>query len=663
MPGNNTTINAPNDSGGTNVNDTSGGFVPATYTITFNANDGSGNPATKTQAFTEGTAQNLKKIAELGFKKDGYGFAGWGTEADATQSSYADGSSYTASSNATLYALWSQLPVYSVISPAVSGGIVTATPATGFEGVEITLTSSANPGWGLTSCVVTDSDSNPVTVTDGKFIMPAGDVTVTAVFSFTGIATLATLPQVIAEMPQSETIVMTGEVVSDDLPTINNAIKNSRYPVNLDLTRVVGLTSLRSSAFYNCSKLQSVFLPNTISAIPYQAFYKCTGLQSVTISGSVNKIGNYSFYDCVALSTVVISDGVKIIDGYAFAGCYNLTNITIPNSVETIGYRAFWKCAMSSFRIPDSLKSFGGGVGCSALEATSKLENIEVDPNHVYFSSKDGILFDKAEKTLIQYPSAKSGSAYDVPAGISTIGSGAFYGCKNLTEITIPNTVTSIKSTAFYGCVKLKSVNIPNSVTQLEGGTFACCSELTSLTIPSSIKKLYSGDFTSCRKLAAINVDSGSAYFSSVDGILFNKDKTMIILVPEGKGGVANFTSYSIPQSVTCIGDGAFRNCYYLQNIVIPNSVKTIESLVFYDCCRLATVTIPNSVTAIGADAFEYCSGLVSLVFNNPNNWYRVYNTYDWDNKRNGTPVDLTDSSKNAANITYSYVDYSWYRL
>lgn len=154
----------------------------ATYTVTFNANDGSQSPATKTQSFTAGTPQNLKTIAELGFTKSGFNFAGWGTVADASESSYADGNSYTATSDAILYALWSVIPIYRVKTSENEHGTVTATPATATAGTKITLSNTPNAGYQFVSYTVTDADGKTIAVANGKFIMPAKNVTVTATF-------------------------------------------------------------------------------------------------------------------------------------------------------------------------------------------------------------------------------------------------------------------------------------------------------------------------------------------------------------------------------------------------------------------------------------------------------------------------------------------------
>ena len=157
--------------------------TPATYTITFNANDGSQTPATATQSFTAGTPQTLKTIAELGFKKEGFNFAGWLIAADAANATYTDGANYAATADATLWAKWSAIPVYSANIPANEHGTITANPATGTAGTEITLSVTPNEGYELAAYTVKAADGTAVAVTDGKFTMPAQDVTVTATFN------------------------------------------------------------------------------------------------------------------------------------------------------------------------------------------------------------------------------------------------------------------------------------------------------------------------------------------------------------------------------------------------------------------------------------------------------------------------------------------------
>ena len=153
--------------------------VAATYTVTFNANDGSENPATVTQVFTENRAEPLKSFSEMGFAKSGFYFAGWGTSADATESAYADGAEYTANADITLYALWSAMPVYSV-NVSSEHGTVTLSQATGIEGTEITLSNTPAIGWQFDSYTVIAEDGTTIVIENGKFTLPAQNVTVTA---------------------------------------------------------------------------------------------------------------------------------------------------------------------------------------------------------------------------------------------------------------------------------------------------------------------------------------------------------------------------------------------------------------------------------------------------------------------------------------------------
>lgn len=156
---------------------------PTIYTVIFNANDGSANPATVPQNFTAGIPQTLTSVEELGFSKAGFYFAGWGTAPKSKQAKYADEASYTAVANETLYALWSEIPVYSVRIMPNEHGTFASSPATGTVGTEITLNNTPAVGWRFEYYIVTDSDGTAVTVTDGKFTMPAKDVTVTANFT------------------------------------------------------------------------------------------------------------------------------------------------------------------------------------------------------------------------------------------------------------------------------------------------------------------------------------------------------------------------------------------------------------------------------------------------------------------------------------------------
>ena len=194
--------------------------------------------------------------------------------------------------------------------------------------------------------------------------------------------------------------------------------------------------------------------------------------------------------------------------------------------------------------------------------------------------------------------------------------------------------VTSIGYRAFSDCSSLTSVTIPNSVTSIGAGAFSGCSGLTSVTIPNSVTSIGQHAFEDCSGLTEINVDENNTAYSSIDGVLFNKSQTELVCYPGGKQGAytipnsvtsignsafwgcTGLTSVTIPNSVTSIGQSAFGGCSGLTSVTIGNSVTSIEVSAFYNCSGLTSVTIPNSVTSIGQHAFYGCSGLTSVTIN-----------------------------------------------
>ena len=197
-----------------------------------------------------------------------------------------------------------------------------------------------------------------------------------------------------------------------------------------------------------------------------------------------------------------------------------------------------------------------------------------------------------------------------IPEGITRINSLAFDSCSSLTSVIIPDNVTRLGNNVFDGCTSLTSVTIGSGVTSIGYGTFYGCTSLTSLTIPDSVESIGKIVFANCSSLTAINVSAGNQVYSSLDGVLFNKDRSMLICCPGGKVG-----TYSIPNSVTSIGESAFHSCRLLNSVTIPDSVTSIGESAFYRCHLLTSVTIPDRVTSIDKYAFYDCTSLTSAVF------------------------------------------------
>lgn len=172
-----------------------------------------------------------------------------------------------------------------------------------------------------------------------------------------------------------------------------------------------------------------------------------------------------------------------------------------------------------------------------------------------YYSWSTKPWLEKSVKTII------------INEGVTNIGEYAFYGCRSLASIIISDSVTSIGDYAFEYCSGLTSITIPNSVTSIEAHVFQNCSSLISITIPDSITSIENSAFYTCSKLKEINISENNKFYCSIDGVLFNKDKTALICYPREKSKGNYYVSdfYIIPDSVTKLEDYAFYGCAYLE--------------------------------------------------------------------------------------------------
>ncbi len=255
-----------------------------------------------------------------------------------------------------------------------------------------------------------------------------------------------------------------------------------------------------------------------------------------------------SLYDGNA-AEVAIPEGVTEIEKFAFGYSSSLTVVAIPEGVTRIGHSAFWDC--------------------------SNLMKIEVAEGNPSYTSVDGILYNKAKTKLVCYPAGKQGSMV-IPESVTSIGRCSFRG-SGLTDVTIPESVTCIGRNAFQ-----------------------LCSSLTSITIPEGVTGIGRGAFSGCSSLTKIEVAEGNPSYTSVDGLLYNKDKTELVCCPGGKQG-----SIIIQEGVTSIGEVAFEGCGSVTSVTIPEGVTDIHYYAFAYCSSLARIMMPESVTFIEKDYFE----------------------------------------------------------
>ena len=291
---------------------------------------------------------------------------------------------------------------------------------------------------------------------------------------------------------------------------------------------------------FDSTILQQVLLPESVTSIGEYAFSDCTSLTSITIPNGVTSIGEYAFSDCTSLTSINIPDGVTSIGSYAFYGCSFLTLINIPNGVTSID-NAFYNCSsLTSITIPDSVTSIDGSFhGCSSL------------------------------------------TSINIPDGVTGIGNHTFYGCSSLTSINIPDGVTSIGESAFRDCSSLTSINIPDGVTSIEGNAFRDCSSLPSINIPDGVIEISDYAFENCSSLTEVYISDLSAWCRIDFG----------------------YTS----ANPLCNGGKLYLNNVVITELEIPNDITEIKRCAFYTCSSFTSVTIPDGVTSIGDYAFKHC--------------------------------------------------------
>ena len=229
-----------------------------------------------------------------------------------------------------------------------------------------------------------------------------------------------------------------------------------------------------------------------------------------TIDGTnVTSIGYKAFYSCTSLTSVTIPDSVTSIGIAVFDECGSLTNMTIGSNVTAIGESAF--------------------AWCTSLPA------ITVNASNSIYCSMAGVLFNKDQTTLIQYPGGKTGSDYMIANSVTSIGPGAFVDCTNLTSVTIPDSVTSIGDSAFSYCTSLADVTIPDSVTNIGVNAFYSCASLDGVTIPNSITIIGDGAFSSCTNLTGVFFKGNAPGFVGSD-IFSGADNATVFYLPGATG-------------------------------------------------------------------------------------------------------------------------------
>ena len=489
-----------------------------------------------------------------------------------------------------------------------------------------------------------------------KFITTNGAITITG---YTGPGGEVTVPSTMNGLP----VTSIGGYAFD-------AFLGNTEPASLIVSD--GITSIEDFAFAFCGTLTNITIGNGVTNIGNDVFHYCGNLSAIkvgtlnnlyasvegvlfnksqttlircparkpgtyVIPGSVTNIGKSAFYGCGGLTNITVPNNVSYIGDSAFRECFGLTNIVIPNRVTSLSDSVFRDCSsLTKVIIPNGVANIGAG----AFATCSSLINVTI-PNTITNISESA------------FNGCGNLANVTIPNGVINIGGAAFYRCGSLSSIAIPDSVASIGPRAFWRGIGLTNVTIGNNVTSLEEQAFYSCSSLRNLTIGNSVTNIASDALGACYGLSTITVGALNSFYSSVDGVLFDKNRTTLLQYPAGRSGdytipntvthigelafssSTNLANVTIPDSVLSIGEGAFSgssvtniripknvtsipgnafySCSSLTNVVIPEGVNHIGDSAFWHCSALTSVTIPNSVTNIESRAFQVCSGLTRV--------------------------------------------------
>lgn len=343
------------------------------------------------------------------------------------------------------------------------------------------------------------------------------------------------------------------------------------------------IVAIGEKAFYRCSGLASVSLPNTVIEIKQQSFSGCSEMDNIYLNTNLQKIGDAAFSDCSSVSRIVLPNSVSDVGNNAFSNCTHLESIVLPNQLTKISDGLFNGCSsLSSISIPNSVQS----IGQCSFERTSVTSVII--PN---------------ETTVIKF--------------------GAFCECDRLETITFGSNLERIEERAFSSCSSLLSVELPENVLYVGDYCFSVCTNLRTVRLSANMTAINKGTFASCSSLSEFDTDNNITTIG--EKAFYHCESLAALTIGKNMNSIAvdAFENCSMLSAIyynafNCenIGHTNYKSCFSdcpISNLVFGDNVASIPSYIFYNCSGISELDLPNSIVSIGNYAFYNCQGIIEL--------------------------------------------------
>ena len=358
------------------------------------------------------------------------------------------------------------------------------------------------------------------------------------------------------------------------------AMKNYTYKSEMpwykyinDIQSVViedGVTSIGDYAFYGMLKLTTISIPEGVKTIGEYVFKNCTALDGVNFPSTLTKLGQSAFYGCTSLSSIAIPEGLYTVWGYTFKNCTSLEEVTLPSTLIKIDEAAFYGCSsLKKIDIPDNVSI----IGIYCFKNCSSLSEVSLPKKLTQI--REAVLYGTAIKTL------------EIPEGVTTVGPYAFKNCTSLKTIKLPQSLKKIDEAAFYACNHLSVLNVPENVETIGNYALRSCEELQSVSFPESLRTIGESSFYGCSSLSELVIPEG---VTSLGGYAFKS--------------CVNIYEVTLPTTLETIGESAFYGCSRISSITIPENVAKIGAYAFSRCSGLAEVIFTGNAPSIGDYAF-----------------------------------------------------------